>query len=449
MPAHVAGDAGAIAWANGVDAAVAGKLDSTVASSTYGRRWQPLTTYALGDVVTTPTGELVTAIAGFTSGASYVAANWKLSVVPAARSRIRSAVKMDGTDQSAILNAEIAAMSAQNGGTIELPGSALPITCNTSITLADGVTIAGAGMSPTSGGPSRFDFSALATGQNCFNITDGSDIILRDFYVKGWTAGGAGAVIQATGRRITTERVTINAVTTGAGISFGATGSVIVSSIKGCVVVGCGYGFYIGAACTSVNLDNCYANLNTVAGYQIYGTYITLSSCASDGNTLYGYAFQNAVGVTLLSCGAEDSGRTGFFLAGASGITLASCRTVNSNTAALATVPSFADISNSSNYVTLIGCTDTTPNAATSWSVTYTSGTPGTSFTAINCGGLVKLIHPAVVNRTVVGASSAVGGAGLNVPHGVAPTTPVNGDMWTTTAGLFVRINGVTVGPLT
>lgn len=39
--------------------------------------------------------------------------------------------------------------------------------------------------------------------------------------------------------------------------------------------------------------------------------------------------------------------------------------------------------------------------------------------------------------------------AGLNVPHGAAPTSPVNGDIWTTTAGLFVRINGATVGPLT
>ena len=39
--------------------------------------------------------------------------------------------------------------------------------------------------------------------------------------------------------------------------------------------------------------------------------------------------------------------------------------------------------------------------------------------------------------------------AGLRVPHGAAPTSPVNGDIWTTTAGLFVRINGVTVGPLT
>lgn len=37
----------------------------------------------------------------------------------------------------------------------------------------------------------------------------------------------------------------------------------------------------------------------------------------------------------------------------------------------------------------------------------------------------------------------------IRLPHGSAPTSPVNGDMWTTSSGLFVRINGVTVGPLT
>lgn len=36
----------------------------------------------------------------------------------------------------------------------------------------------------------------------------------------------------------------------------------------------------------------------------------------------------------------------------------------------------------------------------------------------------------------------------LRIPHGTAPSSPVNGDIWTTTAGLFVRINGSTVGPL-
>lgn len=43
---------------------------------------------------------------------------------------------------------------------------------------------------------------------------------------------------------------------------------------------------------------------------------------------------------------------------------------------------------------------------------------------------------------------SSTTAAGLRVPHGTAPTSPVDGDMWTTIAGLFVRINGVTVGPL-
>jgi hypothetical protein len=40
--------------------------------------------------------------------------------------------------------------------------------------------------------------------------------------------------------------------------------------------------------------------------------------------------------------------------------------------------------------------------------------------------------------------ASATGSAGFNFPHGVAPTAPVNGDLWTTTAGTFLRINGVT-----
>ena len=45
--------------------------------------------------------------------------------------------------------------------------------------------------------------------------------------------------------------------------------------------------------------------------------------------------------------------------------------------------------------------------------------------------------------------AGTTGGASLRIPHGAAPSAPVNGDMWTTTAGLFVRINGSTVGPLT
>jgi hypothetical protein len=37
--------------------------------------------------------------------------------------------------------------------------------------------------------------------------------------------------------------------------------------------------------------------------------------------------------------------------------------------------------------------------------------------------------------------------SGLRVPHGTAPSAPVNGDIWSTTAGFYGRVNGVTVGP--
>lgn len=45
----------------------------------------------------------------------------------------------------------------------------------------------------------------------------------------------------------------------------------------------------------------------------------------------------------------------------------------------------------------------------------------------------------------LVTMASAVGGAGFRLPHGTAPTAPANGDVWTTSAGFFARINGVTV----
>ena len=45
-------------------------------------------------------------------------------------------------------------------------------------------------------------------------------------------------------------------------------------------------------------------------------------------------------------------------------------------------------------------------------------------------------------------SASTTARATVRIPHGTAPTAPVNGDMWTTTAGLYIRINGSTVGPL-
>lgn len=51
-------------------------------------------------------------------------------------------------------------------------------------------------------------------------------------------------------------------------------------------------------------------------------------------------------------------------------------------------------------------------------------------------------------NGTIAMVAAATGYPSANIPHGAAPASPVNGDMWTTTSGLYVRVNGATVGPL-
>lgn len=42
----------------------------------------------------------------------------------------------------------------------------------------------------------------------------------------------------------------------------------------------------------------------------------------------------------------------------------------------------------------------------------------------------------------VVLPAATTDAASLNVPHGSAPTSPVNGDIWTTTSSVYARING-------
>lgn len=53
-------------------------------------------------------------------------------------------------------------------------------------------------------------------------------------------------------------------------------------------------------------------------------------------------------------------------------------------------------------------------------------------------------------NATVITlgtAASTTAKASINAPPGTAPTSPVNGDFWSTSAGFFGRVAGVTVGP--
>lgn len=57
-------------------------------------------------------------------------------------------------------------------------------------------------------------------------------------------------------------------------------------------------------------------------------------------------------------------------------------------------------------------------------------------------------LAPHTFHGQVITTAGTTAAASLRIPHGAAPSSPTNGDVWTTTAGLFVRINGATIGPL-
>jgi hypothetical protein len=64
-----------------------------------------------------------------------------------------------------------------------------------------------------------------------------------------------------------------------------------------------------------------------------------------------------------------------------------------------------------------------------------------------HAGNQATLFTSPTFTGTVILPTSATGGASARIPHGTAPSSPTNGDIWTTTTGLFARINGGTVGP--
>lgn len=86
----------------------------------------------------------------------------------------------------------------------------------------------------------------------------------------------------------------------------------------------------------------------------------------------------------------------------------------------------------------------------------------GIATSSVNIGGATSVINigGSVASVTISGdttfslgkatfSASTTTAASANIPHGTAPTSPVNGDVWTTTAGMYARVNGTTVGPFT
>ena len=103
------------------------------------------------------------------------------------------------------------------------------------------------------------------------------------------------------------------------------------------------------------------------------------------------------------------------------------------NAAGVALVADAGPVKIAANGTTAIGTFSSTGLAVTG------------TFSSTGIGG-IGAATSATTNLNL--AAGTTGVSTLRIPHGSAPSAPVDGDMWTTTAGLYIRINGGTVGPL-
>jgi hypothetical protein len=87
-------------------------------------------------------------------------------------------------------------------------------------------------------------------------------------------------------------------------------------------------------------------------------------------------------------------------------------------------------------------------NLGDTFEITPSDVAAGTAFStpALAIAGATRIV---TLGSTLIAAAATTSISSIRIPHGAAPSSPTNGDMWTTTAGLYVRINGATVGPLT
>jgi hypothetical protein len=118
--------------------------------------------------------------------------------------------------------------------------------------------------------------------------------------------------------------------------------------------------------------------------------------------------------------------------------------TIQNNSTGVSAATRFSIVAGSSaGSIQLYGSGHTTPNI-----MQYASP----SSHKFICNGVSRLDLDVSGNATfagtVIAPAATASLAPLRIPHGTAPTSPTDGDMWTTTAGLYIRINGATVGPL-
>jgi len=111
---------------------VPSRLSATGLRSSFVPKWKPNTAYAQGEAVVSPAGQLVTANAAFTSGASYVAANWTVTAGGAGGSsytdaQATTAVASAATDQNSAVRVALDGIYGPASDVLALKSSALRV----------------------------------------------------------------------------------------------------------------------------------------------------------------------------------------------------------------------------------------------------------------------------------------------------------------------------------
>lgn len=207
---------------------------------------------------------------------------------------------------------------------------------------------------------------------------------------------------------------------------------------------------YVDAAIAGLAWKQSVRAATTVAG--------TLASSFENGDTIDGVVL--ATGNRILIKTQADPTENGIYVVAASG-----------TPARASDADSAADIRQASVYVeegtTLadtqwtmtanapitIGATNLTWAQLSSGGGVTGSGTPDvlpkwSSSSALGDSALTEASDKITSTKPLILPAGTTSIASLRAPHGSAPTSPVDGDIWTTSAGMFIQINGVTYGPL-
>jgi hypothetical protein len=201
--------------------------------------------------------------------------------------------------------------------------------------------------------------------------------------------------------------------------------------------------FYIGT--TSIGINRASAS-QTLTGVSIDGNSATVtngvytSGTYSNPSWITGLAWSkiSSTPTTLAGYGITDAtGSSGTFYLGTTSIAL----NRSSANLGLTGISSVAFPGASSGTSTLQA-----PSVAGTATITLPSST-GTLALTSDLSSYAAL-SGATFTGTVITATPTTSISSIRLPHGSAPTSPTNGDVWTTSAGIYVQINNATVGPL-